>query len=59
MQQKAAISSPIGLLYSHTSPRYEVVDTKEFQVSVHFPGVKPGDINVASDKDGSVLSIRG
>ncbi|KAL7566010.1 hypothetical protein ACA910_011030 [Epithemia clementina (nom. ined.)] len=46
--------------FTHTSPRYEITDSDEkLQISVDIPGVKPEDIHVNFEQDGSVLSIRG
>ncbi|KAL7566009.1 hypothetical protein ACA910_011029 [Epithemia clementina (nom. ined.)] len=46
--------------FTHTSPRYEITDSDEkLQISVDVPGVKPEDIHVNFEQDGSILSIRG
>ena len=63
LKQRALMEEQQSLLrkaFSYTSPRYQITDTEDkFQVSVDVPGVKPEDIDVAFENDGSVLSIRG
>ena len=62
-KQHALLQKQQSLLqkaFTHTSPRYEITDTDEkFQLSIDVPGVKPEDIQVNFEDDGSMLSIRG